>query len=924
MAALFTFLQSDLVFSSYLDNSPVLADKLAIASLMRVSASFEIEVTPGTNGYIPKGNYYFKYASFLPLGSNPEVNPASTGGAVPKAYVCYNYDSSHILNTWYPLNFVGEEVQKQGVWSIMFKAVPFTNNQMVIHCQGLVFLEQDCNNYITPQAINQRKLLYSHINNSTILNKGAVSSVYTESRVIRIAMYVIGTAESTTKAENWLLATASRNANFRFYNELPSDLPFYSIHNILIRDKSNPAQVVSAINVHEEQHIEFTLLLSSNYFQAGSMYAMFSIIRDKSNNNSVRAESNYKTGTIIVHNEASETTFLNPSFYGGNNVVPSFISDPKPFMGVSQKLQPTLNPNEYNAFCDVDVSYFVPGTSYRIIVTVYYRPTPPAPGNGYHSISFITDSILAGGNPKPVPPFCGAWLTDYINTFNNYLEVTPQERIRSVCLWRWSNFFNAKNISLPEIANTITILVYSQDGDYDHILESYSLGKNGLNQFISSYENITVINDLPNKEIRIHYDFRVRYEENRQNLYTKNRLNGSITPLPQSTQNWTGKDIYIEYRLLLNFPEGYQEEYVKIQKIKVLEYDTTVLNLEITTLDGLPLKQLCSYIPKFKVCATCLINDDDININPSDPIYKDFFIGLVDKDVYSISNIKEQESFYGILPQKSDPIISSIDSQFDLVNGGKACAIINSGALTTDTFYRFVAIKKKPIKEVPLCGSDEISSGQGTFYNTINIGKISGYVIILYNMFSQADGLRVIYFDNMIFATGQPNPLEPPLINDNFPTPLQVPGYGAFAFKHDYESGFPTTIDLLMYAPVSGTVWRRSVICPNPPISVNTIYTNAMTQYGSGAYKGYILEIPPRDTPYTISLTFTNTAIISRVYAFDQLDNNAGHGTPLFLQLNPTVTTYNFSYNNNNETRILNGIIFFMEGSSFGFQVNFT
>jgi hypothetical protein len=332
----------------------------------------------------------------------------------------------------------------------------------------------------------------------------------------------------------------------------------------------------------------------------------------------------------------------------------------------------------------IKASQLTPGASYRVIVVVNYEQAV----NKLASYSFISSSLTADTPPPLIPPLITGMLRDYNSEYGNAIQCAPYERLESELSVNY-NVYDAKRIAFSggwfAALQRIEVSLYYLESIYRQVVEKHSFTRNGNGNGTWNANGKGEVNIDPySYEMQMKYPFRIRSEQNTANVVTL--IESSQTPVAPANgnQDWTGKTIYVEYKFILDYqnPISFQDELIFTQVVAVKAFDETTMTIELQEQNGDPLRVFCSGGTDCYVKVTDLNNSTDAN-----------FIAITDKEIFSLPNVKEYESYSGLLARLSESPLVSADLQFDNATH-IAKAKISAPALITDRRYRVGAIRK--------------------------------------------------------------------------------------------------------------------------------------------------------------------------------------------------------------------------------------
>lgn len=863
---------------------------LAIGTVVKVKGIFETDQPLLSGCY---GALYLRMGLFLDIGFNPETAPI---GIPPLPYLYYLISASTLINTDYPLNFTGNSTYENGSYTIRLDdSMP--NIRIII--EGTFLLVEDVNGYPTGIMANMRKLLYNGRTNGALMDNGG-SSVFNSDKVMRMAVYFLGQGLSGNNTSNWVLSKNDVTVAFSWYGK--------DAHNINSTDVINESLVlyrpavlgmpVTDLTITEPTKAQVKFDTTYN-----DIYITFFLIRSNGADNSVHFLTAYKYASAEDYTEALQGVPLPENLPAWMS---SKIGNPLALTGVSQVA--TESPaNTWTTYFEINPASLNTAYTYRILAVVYFRNNPFL---SYDTFSIISNDLQVGSIPSLTPPTCYGTLKDYYNTFGNYLQCAPLERLKTVIRWDGAVFSASRTQyghTLVANAKTITITLYTLELDLKHIYERVIITKNNQGVWVSSNPNVQVTADVLNDILYLDYTFRVRYEPDKVNLSTVNNLTNIPLTSPQSNQDWTNKNVYIDTQLelLYNTPISFSDVLIKKQILVVGAIDTECLAISFEDTGGNALRNFCDTLPALKA-RVLQCTDDNLDENPNDPLYNDKFIAGLDKKNYGIANIVEYDPEPEVnLIQLQELPLTNADPEFI---SSEAVADINALLLESNSTYRFIAIKKKAIdlsaiSGVACDGMTQLLDPGETFYKNFNMsGNGDGYILMPFRFFYSPRGLRVVYEDTVRLSTVSGSPYLGGLPGgDPYPAPDLVSGRGAFALAYTDSLFTSPTVETLVVGGLDpyNTSNMYSCLCPQPAKALNEIADVSTNQHGLMAQFLHAFPVDAGVAAGTRTLHVLSLSAPISVYIYQQDDALVNIQMPIATIVTGAPGTFPFAYPGN-------------------------
>lgn len=388
--------------------------------------------------------------------------------------------------------------------------------------------------------------------------------------------------------------------------------------------------------------------------------------------------------------------------------------------------------------------------------------------------------------PRPIirtclPDIC-SYIEDYNTQFPDNLEVTPLDRIKSYCTFFSEKFDKCRvlpgnpngNHHFEQGIRQITVRVYWDEinGNGDtlrHVLDIRQKAPSNLGPgfpYVGDIDlnvNQTLYNSNTGEygQIEISAEYRIRDEKSVQNLQSYVvGVDGSETAQGSlANQDWTNKTLYIEYRIDVIFyayNQPISDTFIKRQVLRVLDFDSNkpeisrTLRLRLVDGTGPNENEIYAIVDgdgELYVRAEQIVNDDDVSLNPLDPIEQDYHIALLRNTPIGNSTTSEWDNYPPTnLTQLKQLNLTGADSKFSSGLIPKAYGAFNTDLFDPSLEYEYACIKKKPVAPLADCKQSLSSSGgPGVYYYPYAIGNVdanSRWVVLSYDMYNLVDGLR--------------------------------------------------------------------------------------------------------------------------------------------------------------------------------------
>lgn len=610
------------------------------------------------------GDFRIMEGAFLPNGYTlePTTTPLS-----PFWYL--KLTSSILPATYYSMSWSGSSPytanNKNGKLEIKFED---SGGFIKIVLLKTFIITADLEKYPDGTSLEAKFRFYKNSYNNINVNNNSTPCVFSELRTLRMCIYYTEASTATQtifKADIEYAARFFNKKELNATNDILTDFNYSlercggSVNNLSTSDKTKVTAFVTI-----DTGVVFTPMVLTVY-----------LLRVDTSNNSVSFLDSHEWSLAEITTSGSPGTLTYPvaDFNGGAALE-------------SPSQAPTITTGStYEAFFNINNASLLDGATYRLLFVYSYNDA----SSDIQSMSFISEDIKCDGLPCPCPLKITGSITDYLNTYLNNLEVSPQERLKNSLKIELGDFGTCGG-TFSEIYK-VELKVYTDSGVIRHILDQRTIVRN-LSGVFTDYSDFK-LTDTGSSFI-IDYDYRVRYEPDIPNITSISYVNPllpTILPTPTGSQDWVNKDIYFEFRIYAKktAPVNHDQIFVFSQVIHVLPFDETIIDIAFEdTLTGDDITQLCE-------------DTEEINVNISKiDTGDDYVLCGIDKKPYSINKFEEEEIFLGELPKLSSPKIQVLSTNFI---SNLAAAKVFPQQLDTGNLYRFTVIKKK--NKLPLCAN---------------------------------------------------------------------------------------------------------------------------------------------------------------------------------------------------------------------------
>lgn len=305
-----------------------------------------------------------------------------------------------------------------------------------------------------------------------------------------------------------------------------------------------------------------------------------------------------------------------------------------------------------------------------------YRVAMQWEGSGPENYAFISPEFRADACPELCPPQVESRIADYRREYGAYVAAAPRERLESRLSFLTPDYDACRAAPFADAAARVSVRIYAETGGRRYVLQEAEGARGPAGWDLPA--GFAVTPDPANDRWNLSYRFRLRADAGRTELYSEDLATGARQFTSDLTQDWTGRELFVEFRLRLAQiqPRPYADELVATQRVRVEDYDTAVLTGAFTDEQGAPLSRICPEDGGLRLCIESGSGADAA------------LIGLVESD----GAAEEHESFQGELPQLSAGAVAQMDADFV---SGRACVVFDAARFAPGRRYRFVAIEKE-------------------------------------------------------------------------------------------------------------------------------------------------------------------------------------------------------------------------------------
>lgn len=304
-----------------------------------------------------------------------------------------------------------------------------------------------------------------------------------------------------------------------------------------------------------------------------------------------------------------------------------------------------------------------------------YRVAALWEGFGPEDYAFLSPEFRADACPSLCPPVIESRIADYRREYGDSITAAPRERLESRLSVVTAGYDACRAAPFADAVRGVGIRIYAEENGRRYVLaeEAGARGPAGW----SLPAGFAVTPDPAAGRWNLSYRFRLRADANRAERYSEDLATGQTAFTSDTTQDWTGRDLFIEIRLRLaqTQPVSFEDELVVLQRVDVDDYDPAALTGVFTDTQGAPVSRICP-------------EDDDLRLCVENAGAGAALVGVLETD----AGPDEHESFPGELPQLASARVAQMDAAF---SGGRACVVFRAERLAPGRRYRFVAIEKE-------------------------------------------------------------------------------------------------------------------------------------------------------------------------------------------------------------------------------------
>lgn len=701
-----------------LPNDAVVADaanlKRAIGSLYQIVGNIETDKTVGTGNSVDLLLYAFLFTGYFELAASPTAPVA-----LPAYHILITENTQ--TGTWLELNFIENtpsssfnpvQARNQYIGKVYISISSLSPLQFYFLFLTQLHSDRDA---LLSNPLNTRKLDRGLTTFANSLDNGS-PSVYNALSPEHIAVRVQMFEDDFSNSLNWNTAstlthfeynpgTSAATAGYqhRFWNRDTGDAALTEITNPSFTFEANGSPVTSLYTQYSNA-VTFT----ADYLTPGDVTAvqfiLFEALDDSQNQTSLNWIQNLNPSMIDV-----------PATQAFQDYMDLFYGMPNLYFQTPEQAFTIVSGSTYSFRTTIDGSTLDPSKQYWIGAIIIYDNTHDDKYSFLHPerLSVSTERIICE------PQVCGR-IVDYSGqTQKDCMVVTPQERILSEVFLGGLGYDFCGGETLLNAISRVELQTFAYEDGNRHNF-SYDVLTPDVNGNFPPTNGITLAVDPVYNGVQLKFPFRVRYE-NTPNIssYIYDLANDTYGGggAPQSTNNWTNRTIYIEYRFFLDQGNGV-DEIIYRQAILIHDYDSTVMSLTIRNENGIDVFAICEEDEALELCVQKTDDGDDI------------FIPMLDTENFGIQNIVEENAQPGLLDQLDTDVFSMTDPTF--VNN-EACTRINVDALVTGREHQFVAVKKNS-ENIARCGDRKnvgLISTQIT-YDYIDLNLEVGEVVVVF------------------------------------------------------------------------------------------------------------------------------------------------------------------------------------------------
>lgn len=363
-----------------------------------------------------------------------------------------------------------------------------------------------------------------------------------------------------------------------------------------------------------------------------------------------------------------------------------------------------IAPNRYEAQITLDPNFIDPAGTYRIIHVwrIYdcsalgVLTAAKNPDYKYADWSFISDEITVNRCGIPVRPALRRnVLANYFGEYGPHAEFTPLERIESRIVMEGGDYDQspARQLDFVSAVQRIRARVYAENNGQRQVMRSQDILRTGGGLQAPALEGFGF--DATGGRIAMSWPFRVANQGHLPNLFNET-ASGATLPA-DSTQNWVGRDIYVEYTFFLTNTnpatgEEIQEQFTVRQKFSVRDIDVSTLTARIETPEGLPAREYCVDQPPafLRLCAQHTEESQALGVEAA----TNFFVGVKQTLPGNPAQTNEDDPLASPtgLFQLQPGFVQSADPQYNPGND-TACGTLDTALIPAEEPRRYYGLQ---------------------------------------------------------------------------------------------------------------------------------------------------------------------------------------------------------------------------------------
>lgn len=637
------------------ESTPSVGDRiLSIGNLAKFEAVFDSDID--ISGGLPVDTEILvNQGLFLQIGYTGE-NPT----APFNRYFYFKITGATTVTTVYPMAWVGVQPARNGTMNVELRNE--SGNLRVVLTGYFLYLE-DGESYI-PTVSNPRRLLFNAVTNPVRLDNTPFS-VYNADKLVRLALYV---KQPPLSLPDWGFALAEKSLTARWFNSETYYAPATAVINPVFEFQRN-ADDVTNLSTFEDTDFAFEF-------------------------DTVKSNPDVLIWIFRQDSPTLPVPFLNALSHDLGEVPTDGTAVPLPapyaltdFEGNATLYSPStavtnIGGDTYRVECKIKASVLILNGIYRLLVVVNYEES----ANVVHSYSFLSDEMRTDAPPALVVPDVEGHLSDYDSTYDNFLQVAPLERIRASVRLNL-NAYDVSRVEFGSFLQNVTGVqcrIFYNDSGFEQVVDRVFFGKSGSNW--NEPTRGEVAQDIFRNILALSYEFRIRNEAQTPNVATTLPNDGANVLPVSGNQDWTGKDIFVEWTFNLRYqsPIAFDDQIIFTQILKVKPIQETNLTTEFLNEAGDPLRYLCENNENFKIRSI-----DLLPVNGARPIF------LFDRNPGTQATVKETEAYFGggvFARLVQPPFTLAVADEYDPTH--RAVAPLESSQLQTGVQYRAGAIRK--------------------------------------------------------------------------------------------------------------------------------------------------------------------------------------------------------------------------------------